>query len=404
MIGDEHDSKQRLQEAHQLCVAGRQREAVLIYGDLLTGPHQLEALQRLGRISFQNGDLEAAQYFFGETLKIAPDFVDGLHLRGVALMRLGRNRDALHCLERAVALDSNNRDALLNCSTLLLELKRPNEALIGFERLLSLDPHNAVAWNNRGNALVALRRLNEAVAAYDRAIALDPGLKAAEQNRFYADLSLRDVDRIPGFAVREAFEQVASRYDQMVLIDLQYRAHHHLRSLASRFYSQLTPTMHILDLGCGTGLAGDCFKDLAKGGRLDGVDVSPSMIEQARGRGIYDELFVADFETFLSLPGRRYHLVLSADALVYLGDLALTFAGVAKRLEPHGTFLFTCEAKPNGGGWELTKENRFRHSDEYLQQEADRAGLRWVNRVECTLRYEAGVPVAGFAVAIGSWV
>ena len=37
-----------------------------------------------------------------------------------------------------------------------------------------------------------------------------------------------------------------------------------------------------LDLGCGTGLAGECFKDAAKGGRLDGVDISSSMIEEAR--------------------------------------------------------------------------------------------------------------------------
>ena len=42
----------------------------------------------------------------------------------------------------------------------------------------------------------------------------------------------------------------------------------------------------ILDLGCGTGLAGAVFKPLAA--RLDGIDLSPAMIEKARARGIYD--------------------------------------------------------------------------------------------------------------------
>ncbi len=158
--------------------------------------------------------------------------------------------------------------------------------------------------------------------------------------------------------------------------------------------------MSILDLGCGTGLAGDCFKEAAKGGRLDGVDISPAMIEEARRRELYDELIVADFESFLSLSGPSYGLILCADAIVYFGDLAPTLAGVAKRLEPEGIFLFTCEAK-QGDGWELTDANRFRHSEAYLRAEAESAGLSWLDAMECIPRSERGAPVAGFAIALG---
>jgi predicted TPR repeat methyltransferase len=403
MIGPAMDSDQRLQEAHRLCAEGRRPEAVILYGELLAGPKHLEALQSLGRVSFENGDLEAAQVFLGEAVKLAPDFVEGFHLRGVALMRLGQNEAALDCLECAVNLDPESCEAILNHATLLLELKRPTEALSGFERLLALDPGNAVGWNNRGNALVALGRLEDGVAAYDRAIALDPGLQAAAQNRFYALLSLRKVDRISGFAAREAFDQVASRYDQMVLGELGYRGHQHLRVLASRLAGRLVPPLSILDLGCGTGLAGESFKDLAVGGRLDGVDISPSMIEEARRRGAYDDLTVADFETLLPLPGPSYRLILCADAIVYFGNLAPVLAGVAKRLEPEGVFLLTCEAK-QGNGWELTEANRFRHSEAYLRAEAGRAGLSWLDAMECVPRCERGAPVAGFAVALGKAV
>jgi predicted TPR repeat methyltransferase len=331
-------------------------------------------LQSLGRISFENGDLEAAQYFFGEALKIAPDFLEGLHLRGVALMRLGQNAAALPCLERAVNLAPHFGEAILNHSTVLLEMKRSSEALAGFDRLLLLDPSNAVAWNN-------------------------PNLETARQNRFYALLALRKVDRIPAFAARDAFDQVALRYDQMVLQDLGYRGHEHLRGLASRVLGDLVPPWHVLDLGCGTGLAGMCFKDAARGGRLVGVDISPVMIEEARKRQVYDELIIADFETFLAAPGPSYRMILSADAMVYLGDLKATFAGVAKRLEPGGVFLFTCEAK-QGDGWELTQANRFRHSEAYVRAEAEQARLSWLDLMECTPRYEGGEPVAGFAIAL----
>jgi predicted TPR repeat methyltransferase len=393
------DCDRLLQEARGLDAAGRRLEAAVLYGELLKGPKHLEALQSLGRISFENGDLQAAQHFFGEAVELAPDFVEGFHLRGVALMRLGHNAEALACLERAVALDPDFTEAILNHATVLSEMKRPNEALACFDRLLALDPNSAVAWNNRGNALVALGRLEEATAAYDRAIAIDPDFDEAKRNRFYALLALRKVDRISDFAVREAFDAVAARYDQTVLQALDYRGHMHLQTLALRVLGPLVAPWCILDLGCGTGLAGECFKEAARGGRLDGVDISPAMIEEARKRQIYDHLIVADFEAFLAAPGPSYRLILSADAIVYIGDLAPAFAGVASRLEPAGTFLFTCEAK-QGDGWELTPANRFRHSESYLRAQAARAGLLWLDLMECTPRYEGGEPVQGLAVAL----
>ncbi len=344
--------------------------------------------------------LEAVQYFFGQALELAPDFVEGLHLRGVALMRLGQNAAALDCLEKALVLNPQFKEAILNHATLLLEIKRPNEALAEFDPLLSLDPDSPVGWNNKGNALVALRRLEEAAVAYDRAIALDPGFLAAQQNRFYALLALRKVDRIADSAVREAFESVASRYDQMVLHELDYRAHQHLRTLALRVLGRLVRRQSILDLGCGTGLAGQCFKDMAICGRLDGVDLSPGMVEKARRRQVYDQLVVADFERVLAESDVSYDLIVSADALVYLGDLAPTFAGVARGLKRGGLFLFTCEAK-DGEGWELTEANRFRHSVSYLRAEAARAGLSWLDFMECTPRSERGKAVAGFAITLG---
>ena len=399
MSGAAKTSDQLLREAHELDAAGRRAEAALIYGDLLAGPKHVDALKALGRISFQNGDLEAAQHFLGEAVRLAPDFVEGYHLRGVVLMRLGRNAEALDCLGRAVALAPDFREAILNQATVLLELKRADEALAGFDRLLSLEPDNAVGWNNRGNALAALARLEEAVAAYDRALALDPLMEAARQNRFYALLTLRKVDRISDFAVRQAFDAVALGYDQTMAQELDYRGHIHLHGLAQRVLGRLVSPCRILDLGCGTGLAGECFKDAAKGGQLDGVDISPLMIAEARRRGIYDQLVVADIETFLAAPGPSYRLILSADAIVYLGNLTAVFRGIANRLELGGAFLFTCEAK-HGDGWELTEANRFRHSEAYLRTEAKQAGLSWLDLMTCTPRTERGEPVAGFAVAL----
>jgi predicted TPR repeat methyltransferase len=356
-------------------------------------------LHSLGRISFQNGDLEAAHHFLAQALQLAPNSVEALHLQGVTLMRLGSSMDALDCLNRAVATAPDFAEAILNRATLLLALNQPDEALAGFDRFLSLDPHNPVGWNNRGNALVALGRLKEAAAAYQHALEIDPSFEAAHQNRFYALLALRDVAQISGFAVRQAFDSVAHRYNEMMLKDLNYRAPEHLRLLASRILPRLVPPLQILDLGCGTGLVGESFRALATAGRLDGVDISPLMIEEARKLRLYDRLTVANIEDFLVADGPSYELVVSGDTLVYFGDLTAVFDGVAKRLQPGGLFLFTCEAK-RGDGWELTAANRFRHSEHYLRERAGSAGLYWIDVADCILRREREQDVPGFAVAL----
>ena len=72
----------------------------------------------------------------------------------------------------------------------------------------------------------------------------------------------------------------------------------------------------ILDLGTGTGLVGEVFRDIARGGRLDGVDIAPRMIEAARRRGIYDDLILVDLETMLHETGAAYDLILAADTMI----------------------------------------------------------------------------------------
>jgi predicted TPR repeat methyltransferase len=184
---------------------------------------------------------------------------------------------------------------------------------------------------------------------------------------------------------------------------LAYAAPQILLGLAAMVMSgrdQLT----ILDLGCGTGLAGAAFKPLAA--CLDGVDLSPAMIHKARQRGFYRQLAVADLETALSSPqvfglSPHYDLILAADTLVYLGDLAKLFEDARTRLNPDGYFLFTVE-RAEGAGFELGPKRRWRHSEGYLRNLAEQAGFTVAGLVAATPRHEANHPVEGYAVALSA--
>src|SRR6185369_9714216 len=152
----------------------------------------------------------------------------------------------------------------------------------------------------------------------------------------------------------------------------------------------------ILDLGCGTGLTGSAFEDMSL--QLDGVDLSPKMIERARALRIYNRLWIADLETALAQDGSSCDLLLAADTLVYLGDLEVTFAGAASRLRHGGHFLFTVE-RHDGEGFALGPKRRWRHAQSYLRSLGAAHGFAVAGLLEAVPRTEAGVPVAGYAVA-----
>jgi predicted TPR repeat methyltransferase len=386
-------------QAQGLLQAGRFDEAAQLYRQRLQAdPRNLEALQSLALIYFQIGQFEQAQYFAGEALRLEPSYVDGLRVRGMALMQLGRLAAALSCFERALALKPDFVELIANKATVLLALKRFDDALAGFDRVVALDPGNAIGWNNRANTLVAMERLEEAVEGYDRALAIQPDLLMARKNRFLLLLRLQRVTRIADFALRGMFDEVATQFDQLMVDGLEYRGHVQLRSFADAELPGLKAPLRILDLGCGTGLVGESFKDFGAGGCLDGIDLSPRMLDVARKRGIYNELILGDLETVLAEPGPSYDLIVSADTMVYLGDLAPTFRGVFNRLVAGGYYLFACEARP-GEGWEQNT-NRFRHSEAYLREEAARSGLVFLGLMDCTLRYEKSEPVPGFTVGL----
>ncbi len=129
----------------------------------------------------------------------------------------------------------------------------------------------------------------------------------------------------------------------------------------------------ILDLGCGTGLSGAAFKDLAA--RLDGIDLSPAMIEKARGAASTILLPSPISKAGSTQAQGAYDLLLAADTLVYLGDLGVDNARRgAARSKPGVFFLFTVEKK-EGEGFELGPKRRWRHSDIYIRRLAREHGF-----------------------------
>ena len=307
-----------------------------------------------------------------------------------ALTQAGEPARALEVARETAALHPGLAEAALGLGEVLLEIEQLPTAIAEFQRALRLDPDCGEARLLLGCAWL---QAGEAERALDAFSALDPQTAGLAEKIGRAE-AMRAQARCDAGYVRHLFDQFSADYDARMVSHLSYRAPQILRELADLVLPG-RDRLAVLDLGCGTGLSGEAFRDRAA--RLDGVDLSPAMIGKARARRIYDGLAVGDIEQVAG--DAAYDLVIAADTLVYLGDLDTLMGTVLAALKPQGHFLFTVEAK-DGEAHELGPKRRWRHSENYLRALAQSRGFDVAGFMLCVPRMEAHAPVNGFAVAL----
>jgi predicted TPR repeat methyltransferase len=203
-----------------------------------------------------------------------------------------------------------------------------------------------------------------------------------------AALKGEPLSRAPDDYVVAYFDHFAAGFDQQLVDVLDYRAPDILTAMIAR---HPRPLPRILDLGCGTGLAGPLLA--GDGRRLTGLDLSPRMLDAARARGCYAELVEAEALTFLRAHQRSFDLVFAADVLVYLGDPTAFFVETARALTPGGLLAISLETTEADVA--LQPSGRFAHSVASATRLAAAVSLALLETGHGAIRLEAGVPLAG---------
>jgi predicted TPR repeat methyltransferase len=333
-----------------------------------------------------------------QALAARPGYADALQALGNALQALERFEDAVQAYDRALAAAAPARHAGILCAR-GAALKKSGElaqALDSYERALLLRPDYAMAEHYRANVLRALGRREDAIAAYRRAqlLGADPAGIA------FALAALGEGETptsAPADYVKGLFDQYAGHFDHHLVDVLDYRTPELLTGMLQAHIAPDSRLEAVLDLGCGTGLCAPLLRPLAK--RLTGVDLSEKMLDKAREAGMYNELACADIVDWLRQREEGWDLVLAADVLVYVGDLAPLFAQVARVLRPGGWFAFSVEAlapgRNSGAGYAITASNRFAHAPAYVLACAQALGFDVAETREAVLRKEHGMDVDG---------
>jgi predicted TPR repeat methyltransferase len=251
-------------------------------------------------------------------------------------------------------------------------------------------------WAALGELAHIVGRREDARDAYERYCQLEPGDAEVEQIL----VSLRNEappPRAPDRCIVQLYERFAEYYERNMCADLEYQAP---ARLAEALDAELSTAagLDVLDLGCGTGLAGPALRARAR--RLVGIDLSPDMVVHAQATRRYDAIEVAEITEWLGRADTPdFDLIAACDTLIYFGDLGQVLMPASRRMREGGTFAFTVE-RGAVAPFRLTDSGRYVHTESHIRAAAEEAGLTVARITESPLRYEYGEEVIGLIVVL----
>jgi predicted TPR repeat methyltransferase len=263
---------------------------------------------------------------------------------------------------------------------------------------IELAPNFTAAWFTLGGIRQELDEHDAAIEAFLAAQASDPGDRHGAGLRLMR-LGAAPVAGMPEAYVQALFDQYAPRFESALVGDLGYRGPALLlKAVLSVRSAAKKPAFfkRAIDLGCGTGLAASAFASEVD--HFIGVDLSPRMIERSRATSRYAELEVADMLHCLrGRPDASADLILAADTMIYVADIAPLLVEAARVLADGGLLAFTAETH-GGEGVILGAGLRYAHAAEYVCAAVEAAGLTMSLLEDLSARNEGHVPVPGLVV------
>ena len=122
---------------------------------------------------------------------------------------------------------------------------------------------------------------------------------------------------------------------------------------------------------------------------LEGIDLSRSMLDQAKVKNIYDELVHSDIIEYLSNQELNFDCFISTDVFIYIGDLSEVFNLIKSRNKKTAKLAFSTE-HTNKDGFHIEMSGRYSHSKSYIEYLCEQFGYKIVHFSTANLRKEKG--------------
>ena len=172
-MDDLQDTLVRAIEAQE---RGQVDEAISLFmRSLELQPGNPAACYSLGVIAMRANDHAAARHWAAVGIAASPNYAPLHFLAGSALRSAGADsEEVLRCYDRAVALQPDYVEALINCGVVLRDMLRHREALERFNQVLAIKPDYPTALANCAVLLTEFKQSAEAIAMFEHLLKVQP--------------------------------------------------------------------------------------------------------------------------------------------------------------------------------------------------------------------------------------
>lgn len=319
---------------------------------------------------------------------------------GCLLNDLGRFDEAMEALKQAAILNPQLADAHNQLATLLLNENRNEEAVLSFQKAISIDKNFLPACRNLGLAYMKMSLHKEALSAFNRFLELN-GSDLSVLHLVDA-LSGIQTDKAPAEYIEKLFDDLAVNFEKQLVDELKYDTPARIMSLLQSLDPPIPLNHHtVLDLGCGTGLMGKALSSISCD--IDGIDLSQLMLNQAGEKSTYRQLIKSDIVDFVraSQGAEMYTLLVAADVLIYIGDLAPLFSEIKKShlFSAETVFVFSIELL-NDAPYFLQTSGRYSHGESYIDELCERYNFSVIVRENTIIRKERDQDIKGLIFVV----
>ena len=322
-----------------------------------------------GKSLIKPNKLSEAKFFFQKALELRPDFADALTNLAIVEHKLGNLDQAVRFFKKVVALDSDyavtSENKILGVIYFFSQ-GNIQQALEVLNMLVEKNPRDALLFNMLGGCFASIGKVEMAIENYQKAIELEP--EYAIPKHMLNSLTGYTSKEPPKQYVKNLFDDYAYRFNDALVNNLQYSLPFIIKEFILQITSEKCIYQNVIDLGCGTGLAGKDLRDIST--NLLGIDISENMISEAKKLGIFDTLIVGDIVEKLNSFLGKFDLFVALDVLIYIGHVQSIFKAVHMSCKPDSLFVFSVEIQDDDG-YSLLKSSRYAHSDEYIMDQTN---------------------------------
>jgi predicted TPR repeat methyltransferase len=362
---------------------------------LMHEPNNLRAKLHMSKILIYTDRLDDANALLQDVLAQDENNHEAHYFAALWNIKRENREAALKHIYRAVQLKDAREDYELLLISLLKELGHLKDCETVLRHMLKRDPEHLAVLQSLAYVLVPLKKIDEARDIIHKLLDKNAGNDGLKH--ILDAIEGRSPQAPPDAYVRDLFDHYADKFDTHLLNLLSYQTPYVMRDLILRVgeeHNIALKNLSLLDLGCGTGLGAQVLQDYTS--MRVGVDLSPKILAKAEGKGLYDKLVEANIVTHLQTDETQYDLITALDVLVYIGDLAPLFAGMAARLNAGGMVAISVEQGDDVDQFVLRNSGRYAHAAGYVKTLAEKSGLKMLAQEPSILRKEGGKNMDGW--------